>query len=192
QILQNANFVPSVLNIQNAGFMAGGQFGYNWQREGMLLGVEGDMDYAAIGGANNATMAAAIATTVDNNLNWLATLRARMGKLASENTLVYVTAGPAFGEEKLTFDHRYPAMNPGFSVRTAASQTKTKAGWTVGGGVEYAVWQRATFKAEYLYVDLGRMNLNALGSFAGVIPVDYQVSSKFNNNLLRLGINYKI
>ena len=38
----------------------------------------------------------------------------------------------------------------------AGSSSKTRVGWTLGAGGEYAITNNITFKAEYLYVNLGR------------------------------------
>ena len=70
--------------------------------------------------------------------------------------------------------------------------SSTKAGWTIGGGVEYALWSNFSIKAEYLYANFGNNNRNASGFF---LP---GVASAFNNrsrtldvNIVRVGINYK-
>ncbi|MSO67054.1 MAG: porin family protein [Pseudolabrys sp.] len=55
----------------------------------------------------------------------------------------------------------------------------TKAGWTVGGGVEAALAGPWTAKVEYLYVDLGRG-----GSIAGS-------DASFKTNIVRAGLNYR-
>lgn len=187
QLLQANSLAPISLNIQNAGFLAGGQLGYNWQLRQFILGVEGDIDYAQIGGANAATSELPLTTTVNQNIRWLSSIRARVGKLASQQMLVYLTAGPGWGGVTLATDQRDPALpcaaNP---VCFATTQNSSKSGWVAGGGVEYAVTPRITFKAEYLYVDLGSLHVNASDG-----QTSYLVSSRFNENTLRLGVNYK-
>ena len=63
----------------------------------------------------------------------------------------YVTGGAAFGDIKT-------------SVTGFGDSNKTKAGWTVGGGVEAAIAGPWTAKVEYLYVDLGRGDSPVLGA----------------------------
>jgi outer membrane immunogenic protein len=65
----------------------------------------------------------------------------------------------------------------------ATSESATKAGWTIGGGAEYALSARWTAKLEYLYVNLGSRVFFGNSS----TPID----SKLRDNVLRLGVNYK-
>ncbi len=60
---------------------------------------------------------------------------------------------------------------------------KTKAGWTLGAGAEYAINNNWTLKSEYLYTDLGKRNL---------VDVDNSfLESKVNFHTVRVGLNYK-
>jgi opacity protein-like surface antigen len=184
---------PIALYLQNAGFLAGGQLGYNWQINAILLGIEGDLNYPHISSANAVTLnnAGSLTTTVNQNIEWISTLRARLGKLATNNMLVYLTAGPAFGGTNLAFDQRQIEVSCTTTPCSTANATQNKLGWAAGGGIEYAVNQRATFKAEYLYMDLGYMNIN-VPSNTTPSTMNYQINSSFNNNILRLGVNYKL
>ena len=60
----------------------------------------------------------------------------------------------------------------------------TNAGWTVGAGIEFALVGNWTAKAEYLYVDLGKLSC---GAGCGA-PVD---NVSFTANIVRGGINYR-
>lgn len=187
---------PLNLNVQNAGFLGGGQLGYNWLMNQWLAGIEADISYAHISGANAVTLGnpdpdeyTLMTTTVTTNLNWLATVRGRFGTLAADNVMVYLTAGPAFGRTNLGFDQRSQIDNCSASCSTG-SNSKNKTGWTTGVGAEYAVSQQATFKVEYLYVDFGNNVLNSISSSPD--NPTYAVKTAFNNNILRLGLNYKI
>jgi outer membrane immunogenic protein len=82
--------------------------------------------------------------------DWLFTARPRLG-WANNNWLWYATGGLAVTELKYgnTFTDTYsPAFETG-------SISKTKVGWTVGGGGEFALSNNWTVRAEYLYVDFG-------------------------------------
>ncbi len=77
--------------------------------------------------------------------DWLGTVRGRLG-YAADRFMPFVTGGVAFGDVK--------ASTPGFG-----SATNTQAGWTIGAGLEFAVAQNWTVKADVdLYVDLGKFN----------------------------------
>ena len=189
---QSSGGSPLNINLQDAGFIVGGQIGYNWQVKQFVLGVEGDIDYTHINGANGLSMAASsVATTVEQSTGWLSTVRARLGRLASDDVLVYLTAGPAFGGTKLNFVQLQPGLTcPSSAVCSAGSNSETKVGWTAGAGAEYAVTNRTTFKAEYLYVDLGSVAVNTVDSSS--FDSTYFVKSQFNNNIVRLGVNYRM
>ena len=62
--------------------------------------------------------------------------------------------------------------------------TNTNAGWTVGGGVEFALPGNWSAKAEYLHVDLGGFNC---GANCGGAP-NQNVSMR--DNVFRAGVNY--
>ena len=68
----------------------------------------------------------------------------------------YVTGGAAFGDVR--------ASQPGFS-----GDKETNVGWTVGGGLEFAIAGNWTAKAEYLYVNLGDIRLAGLPAAMGSI-----------------------
>ena len=48
------------------------------------------------------------------------------------------------------------AIGTATDIATIVSETHTRAGWTVGGGVEWAFDPNWSAKLEYLFVDFGR------------------------------------
>ena len=69
----------------------------------------------------------------------------------------------------------------------------TKAGWTAGAGVEFALDSNWSAKAEYLFIDLGDGSCTtdcAIQNPNGpaLIP---NVAVRFNESLVRAGIDYK-
>ena len=72
--------------------------------------------------------------------------------------------------------------------------SSTRVGWTIGGGVEYAITNNITIKGEYLYADLGSSNFNTIGNaFAAANFPGVVASGKINYNasIFRAGVNYK-
>jgi outer membrane immunogenic protein len=66
-------------------------------------------------------------------------------------------------------------------------------GWTLGGGLEYAVWQRWTLKAEYLYVSLDSKSFTetsvpAPGSGSASLVANF---GRTTFNVGRVGVNYR-
>jgi outer membrane immunogenic protein len=136
-------------------FIGGGQIGYNWQLGSLVFGVEGDLawrhgtDAATFTSGNVFGDFAAFST----EQNWAGTVRPRVG-LAASHWLLYGTGGVAFGG----FKHAYTETRPGVLTRTFAD-SDTKAGWTAGGGVEYAFTTQWSLGVEYLYMDFGTTTL---------------------------------
>jgi outer membrane immunogenic protein len=151
-----------------SGGVIGGTAGMNWQIGHAVLGLEGDVDWSNLKGSASAPACLAGCTT---NNDWLATVRGRAG-YAFDRFLPYVTGGLAVGDIKATA--------PGF-----AGATQTNAGWTAGGGVELALTNNWTAKAEYLHVDLGNMNC---GFSCGVVS-NNNVSMK--SDTVRGGVNFR-
>jgi len=148
-------------DFKTSGGLVGGTLGYNYQVGQVVLGLEGDIDWANLKGS--ATCGVGVSCEVKNN--WLGTARGRVG-YAFGQFLPYVTGGLAVGDVKTT-------------ATGLGSASSTKAGWTIGGGVEAAIAGPWTAKVEYLYVDLQSANAPA-GS-----------STDFHTNLVRGGINYR-
>jgi outer membrane immunogenic protein len=66
------------------------------------------------------------------------------------------------------------------------------AGYTVGGGFEYAAWRNVSFKAEYLYVNLGSSSItSAAPTTPGSAVSSYGTHfSDLDFHVLRVGVNY--
>jgi outer membrane immunogenic protein len=146
-------------SFDTSGGLVGGTLGYNYQMNQIVFGIEGDIDASWIKG--NGTCGGFACQTKNT---WLGTVRGRLG-YAFDRFMPYVTGGAAFGDIDNT-------------ITGVGSASETKAGWTVGGGLEANVWGPWSAKVEYLYVDLDRA-APVLGSDA-----------KFQSNIVRAGLNY--
>jgi outer membrane immunogenic protein len=190
------------VSFKSSGFVGGGQVGYNWQRNSWVTGIEADFDFADVNGHGSAGPKVGFTTNANQKLEWLSTLRGRIGFLATDRLLIFGTGGLAVGGRKgsasvINNTATITIFGPGGNVFCAAgapctsgSQSNVAAGWTLGGGTEWAVWNNTSFKIEYLYVNLGDQNVRmAFTSTAGASLV-----AKFSDgavNILRVGINVK-
>jgi outer membrane immunogenic protein len=106
-------------------------------------------------------------------------VRARAG-LAVGDTMAYMTGGIAFGGVSNTLDPAIPGV--------LGSESKTRVGWTIGGGVEHMIDRNWTVGLEGLFVDLGRSTVN-VPSNGKTTPF----STTFSNQAVigRLKVNYK-
>lgn len=77
----------------------------------------------------------------------------------------------------------------------AVRQTLAKAGWTVGGGVEWKFAENLSLKAEYLYTKFGNQTANSYYVVPyGNLPV-FQMQHRVgisSNSILRAGVNYHL
>jgi opacity protein-like surface antigen len=62
-----------------------------------------------------------------------------------------------------------------------------RVGWTLGGGLEYALTNNVTAKVEYLHVDFG--NYSSLFTGAGGL-LNYTLNQRNNDDIIRVGLNY--
>jgi outer membrane immunogenic protein len=155
-------------SFDTSGALAGGTVGYNWQFGTWVVGLEGDLDWADIKGSRTAGCFTGNCSTENT---WLGTARGRLG-YAFDRIMPYVTGGAAFGDVK--------ASQPGFT-----GMTSTQLGWTVGGGVEFAIANNWTAKVEYLHYDLGNFQCGL--SCNGF--VNDNVS--FRSDVVRGGVNLR-
>lgn len=160
------------LDVTSSGFAGGVQAGYNWQLDNdIVLGIETDLQGTSLKGSIDLAGLGEMGTKVQ----WFGSIRGRIGFTPTERLLVYATGGFAYGKVKTYVD---------LADFGSDSISKTKSGWTIGAGTEYAIDNNWTLKSEYLYTDLGKMNLfDGSGGLSG--------SAKVNFHTVRAGINYK-
>jgi outer membrane immunogenic protein len=67
----------------------------------------------------------------------------------------------------------------------------TRVGWTVGAGLEYALSQKWSVKAEYLHVDLGSVATSGTltPAFAGLT---LSGATRLTMEIARAGLNYHL
>lgn len=157
------NLAPTTLRPDPKGIIAGGQVGYNKEFSPVVLGGEFSISWSNMKGTQTVTpiiqnsgtaFPGAGFISAHQDTSWFGTLRPRLGILptASHKLLLYGTAGFAFGNVNYsaTSDFR-----PGGTTQYPAAFSKTKKGWTAGGGAEIAVAPHVSLNLEYLYYNLG-------------------------------------
>ncbi|RUT32695.1 porin family protein [Arsenicitalea aurantiaca] len=163
-------FTPGDSDVD--GWLAGVQAGYNVNLDGVVLGIEGDIAWADLNGS--ATIGTGDdAVTVSSNIDWIGTIRGRVG-FAADAFLLYGTAGVAFAGASMDV----AALEP----TEAFSDDNVHTGWVVGAGVETMVTDNISLKAEYLYHDFG----NETFSFDDTNATD----ASFNVQTAKIGLNF--
>jgi outer membrane immunogenic protein len=94
---------------------------------------------------------------------------------AFDRTLLYVTGGGGYG----SIQNRYNILGAGSSFST------TRGFWTVGGGIEYAIDNNWSIRAEYRYSNLGYFYDGTI-----IYPNVFQ-SHSWRQNDVQIGFSYK-
>jgi len=136
--------------------------GYNYQIDPhWVVGGEADVSYAGsdsyTGGYGDVKIGG----------NWFGTVRGRAG-YAFDNLLLYGTAGLAVAEGNVKLN--------------GDSDSQTHVGYVVGAGVEAALTQNITARAEYLYTDTDEQTYNVAGK---------GIRTDLDGSSVRVGVGYK-
>jgi outer membrane immunogenic protein len=174
----NYPYIPGNANTLDLGGIVGGvQAGYNYQISSVVLGVEGDLDASSAKGSFNYPSPSLVATH-SASLPFFGDVRARAG-LAFDRFLPYVTGGVVFANlNNSLVDYDYP-----FSLNRGSTAT----GWTVGAGVEYAIDNHWSVKAEYLFMQFPDVTASTVIPDAGTYAFKFKDSAQ----LARVGVNYR-
>lgn len=152
---------------------AGLQAGYDYSfGNGLVAGVEGTVTALRGSVTTTPTDAGDVFTVTPS---WLATGKARVG-LASDQMLAYASAGFATGEVEVGVSG---------SAGTIA-ETKTQNGFTVGGGVEFAITDHLTVKGEYNFVEL-----SAEGYELSLPGASAKMDNTTRLDQVMVGVNYR-
>ncbi len=192
-------------NINQNGFIGGGQVGYNWQYgTNIVIGLEADIQGATISGSgmsagqsftdlpnwynyqcqgkgpcsyfydvnSTATGVNAISAGVD----WMGTVRGRLGYLVMPTLLVYATGGLSYGGvhanaqsalfgTSVNYAGHYGNADFNYYMPTfglGQTRNQVNVGWNAGGGLEWMFMPNWSAKAEAFYYDLGSVNLSGV------------------------------
>jgi outer membrane immunogenic protein len=198
--------------VSNSGFIGGGQIGYNYQfANSFLVGIEADIQGVA-GSSRRGTVfssgvpvgfpAERINSTVSasKRIDYLGTVRGRLGFTITPTLLVYGTGGLAYGGLNTSvaiLQQNLPAGSIfGNPFSSFGSLSNSRVGWTAGGGLEWLFAPNWSIKAEYLYYDLGTATfaLSPLTNTFTTGGVAYSSApfarARYNGHIVRGGLNW--
>lgn len=160
------------------GVTAGGYLGCDYQfNGGMVVGVEGDADWANIrGNGANFIGAGTPSDYYQSSINLEESARGRIG-YAFDRSLYYVTGGAAWAH--ITEQDNMP------STGVSSVDSTTRLGWTVGGGIEYAFLDCLIGRVEYRYSDFGTF------SYSPQVFAGFTENHRVTENAVRVGLSYK-
>jgi len=153
------------------GFMGGLFAGYNWHGSGQFVfGVEAEVNIARASG----TDVLRVVSTGNTNPNevWRsridrsAALRLRVG-WAHDQTLFYVAGGPSVARQTFSVDD--------FGV-TRFTERRNVSGWTIGLGLERAIYDGWSLRGELRHTDYGRVDYT-VNTLPGTIPATSRLRS---------------
>jgi outer membrane immunogenic protein len=193
--------IPDSIAGEATGPIAGGQAGY-WHQSGAVgFGLEADFSAARIEKTEDHTGIVGVEryTRGEKSLDWLGSLRGRIGFAVGSNAVIYGTGGAAIGRANsavmlttTTKNNMAGCIAANIGVCIEDSQEETLTGWIAGGGVEFRTGSRASLRVEYLFYDLGEISTEGAdnrfpaGQFPTLMGVD-----PVKGSVVRAGINFR-
>ena len=175
--------------LHDRGLTISGFGGFNRRVGNYLFGIEADANY--IGSHQRLAKSSPSLTGIDSftsiRITHLETLRARLG-YQHEPTLYFATAGLAGAEYSAQQN-----INFALGAETVGERSfRYRGGWVIGAGVEHDLSAGVKLRAEYLYVDLGRVSRSlettcpqtaGTGAPACIVPAGFGVYFPTNYDL---------
>ena len=184
------------------GVIGGAHVGYNQQFDHWVLGLEGsvdgdDLDQECAGpcsqhrGADaqqraSPAIGGTVTGTVQSDIQ--GSVRARAG-YAFGRFLPYATAGVAFGSFYTDAQLFGTDLDGVTNFAASGAKSATRVGWTAGAGVEYAINNRWSARAEYRYSDFGHLAIATDPSAVGAV---FAVDRQLDQHQVQVGFSYKL
>jgi outer membrane immunogenic protein len=165
------------------GVLGGLHAGYNWQTSNVVFGIEGEVGYSGVSGSRAGAIPGVSTDDYgDSRMGFYAFLGPRVG-VVIDRALVYVKAGLAVGTVRNTASDLLvdpPPIN--FDLGDFSRTTRTRLGYGVGAGVEYAFTRNWIGRVEYMFKDYGSFtSTNQDGDF---------FRHQNHEHSVRLGLSY--
>jgi outer membrane immunogenic protein len=218
--IQNPIDQTSPRTYNPLGLRAGGYVGYNWQVNPIyVVGIEADFAWAArsqtatgLPGCAGHVVAAGVASGCTLGVNrlgspgtdfaivdmlWDGSVRARAGYMVA-NLWFYGTGGVAWQKMSTTAicdsfttsDYCLQTSGPRVEPQFLES-TRTRMGWTAGGGLEGRIVGNWLLRGEYRYASFGTWNEVAAFTPAGAGSNTYRYQVSVQTHIVTFGLGYK-
>jgi opacity protein-like surface antigen len=137
-----------------AGFLGGGEVGYDHQVGRWVFGLAGDLAWTNAHGARPCPIG--FFANCEVATNWLSTATVRIGYAYWDRLLIYAKAGAAIAQDYAgavcTPDS--PATILPVMGCPSSSYSRIDVGWTAGLGSEFGLTRNVSVKSETMYFDL--------------------------------------
>jgi outer membrane immunogenic protein len=194
--LPGVTVAPGSATVDVDGWLAGGQVGFNyqggpgWFGGNWVVGVEAQASWGDINGnspcAGTATIVGAGVITVparcEAEVESLGTIALRYGT-AYGRTLIYSKIGAAWARDKYAV-----VLTPAFGGLTSLDASENRWGWMSGTGIEFALTDNWSAKAEYNYMNMGTERLRFSSTPAGAT---FDADIKQRIHVVKFGLNYR-
>lgn len=196
-------FAHHHFGYSEAGFVGGGQVGYNFQFGKIVLGPEFDLGYMGLDGsgrepAGDRRQGNAFGKT---DGDFYLTLRGRIGYAFDCHGcwLLYATGG-VIG---VNYDTRFVAHEEVGPPGVDASKQEFNWGPTVGGGIERQIGRHWSIKLEYLWFTLDEQSFSGLSNEMsdlttrvgnapqGRLSERYRFQGETQGHIIRGGLNFR-
>ena len=176
-----------------ASFSGGGQLGFNYQFAPRIVGgAEVDWSYLGLNAARQTLPVArlpdpAVDFREDLGIRSLATLRARLGWLATPRLLLFLSGGVAVAD--IVYSQRIHFVQVPDTSFNQGTVSGWRAGPVAGAGTEYALAPHWTARAEYLYATFKSAGFVSTNSFDPTYVLRHGIDAKVS--IGRVAINYR-
>lgn len=147
----------------NSGFV-GGSMRYLFQSGTFVVGPEAGIQYWGFKSKADLVPAGVEtpAVTLQQKIDFVAYLGARIGWTPFDRTLIFLNGGAAWGHAKGQID-----LATITTIDTSFSQSLT--GWYIGGGLEFKISENVVFGGEYRHLDFGNVqSANPVFALVGI------------------------
>lgn len=192
---------------QGTGALGGFNFGYNYQFwSAWVAGIEGDITWGGFGTNAAAPWVTAAGGTVAGSLtsfstqvNWLSSVRGRLGWLWTPNLMLYGTGGAAWANVHYSANAFNGVAGGAGSYNANTDFTTTSGGWVAGVGIEWLIsnnnanvfWNNWTLRTEWLHYQFhDAQNVTGASVNFPASPSNYTWSSE-KVDVLRAALSYK-
>jgi outer membrane immunogenic protein len=193
--------VPVIQTTDNSSFIGGIEGGDRYQFGKLVIGWEadwvwGDQNSTSISSFSPVPALFTASHAITANTKWQGTATSTVG-IAHDRWLIYGKAGVAWAKTDFTDNWVVNITGAGpLTVFSGIGSTSdsSQVGWTVGTGIEWAIWNNWSIKAEYDYLDFGNKTVAINGTILPGTPIAFPAQFGFENtqhiNQFKFGVNW--
>ena len=187
---------PDFVTLHGTNVIGGGFIGCNAQFNTWVLGIEGDWSGTHLNdtvvGPNLFPGGAPVGSgfvSFSRSVEWLASVRGRLGYTITPSVLLYATGGAAWAHTNFS---GLDAFAGGCPNCVSFAYSSTPAGWVAGAGIEWAWTSNWLLRAEYLHYDVqGSTSPVAFFAPTFTFPGAQYFYGRDHIDEVRAGISYK-